>query len=1065
MKLICGIFIYSKITYKKFMAKSYFSKVSVFLVTVLIIGVMIFTISKNTRTENSFSYIYEDHGYIDGEVIVSLNGDADINKLVNDFSSIGLRIKERLVPGMNIYLMEYDKTKSSAVDALISIKSKHDVSIAQFNHNNLVERTVSSIQVTTPNDTRFSEQWDMNNTGQTGGTPDADIDAPEAWDIATGGNTALGDTIVVCVVDGGGDLANTELNYWKNYGEIPGNGIDDDGNGYIDDVNGWSAITNNGTIPVESHSTHVAGTVGAKGNNNLGVTGVNWKVKVMAVNGSTSSEAVAIKAYGYVYKQRKLYNETNGLKGAFVVSTNSSFGVDNGQPASYPLWCAFYDSLGRVGVLSAGAGPNNNVNIDVVGDIPTGCPSPWMIAVTNTTNTDVKNSGAGYGPINMDIGAPGTNILSTLPGNTFGLNTGTSMATPHVAGAIGLMYNAAGANLIQLGRTKPDSLATYMKQVMLSTVDTLASLNTLVLSKGRLNLFKAVNKVKVSNVPVLNNFNLTAPSGSTTITTFPGSSTNYTFNWDTSATGATYRFIFGSPAAPNRQITIDAGTNTLSITSGALDNILAGLGVTQGNSLVGSWDVWAKRTLPVNDSLKSLNGPRVITLTRGVPPLSAFNLLSPVSGTSITTSTFNNSSVNFLWSRSGQGTYYRWMFDAPTFSGPALMRVMSGNSGNDSTISFVNSSLDLTLGTLGLNPGDSLVGQWKVYAYRSATDSVGSTQTFALTLKRQAKGDVLVAYDSTVASNIVSRDSVITALSNLGVTFDLYNRGPNTTTTSLSFRGYKKVLWLGEGTSVFSIVQKDSVKAYLNAGGVTTATKSKLIIFGEDVGYTLDRTGSTYLDTTLARQYLGFIYVSDRPSAGVGFVGIRGMAINSNVKDSIGGTWPDVLKRSNTNSVINLYGFRGVNSVDSVSSIGRQATTFNTATFGFDIESMRNAADGPTSSPVRRIVKSALDYVDQLLVSAESNTSIIPTVYELKQNYPNPFNPVTKISYSVPKSGIVTMKIFDLTGREVAVLVNDIKAPGVYSINFNASSFASGVYFYRLEAQDFVDTKRMVLLK
>jgi len=1040
------------------MVKRYTSKFFVFFATALIIAIMIFAITKNTRTESSFSYIYEDKNYIEGEILVSLNGGGDINKLVNDFSGIGLRVKEKLVPDMEIYLLEFDKSKSSSVDALISIKGKRDVSVAQFNH-------IVTPRVTTPNDTRYSEQWDMNNTGQSGGTPDADIDAPEAWDVATGGNTAMGDTIVVCVVDGGGDLTHPDITWWKNYQEIPGNGIDDDNNGYIDDYDGWNAIGNNGTIPSNSHATHVSGTVGAKGNNNQGVAGVNWKVKVMPVNGSTSSEAVAIKAYAYPYKMRKLYNETNGTKGAYVVSTNSSFGVDNGQPANFPLWCAMYDSLGRVGVLSAGAGPNNNVNIDVVGDIPTACPSPWLIAVTNTTNTDVKNSGAGYGPINMDLGAPGTNILSTLPSNSYGLNTGTSMATPHVAGAIGLMYNAAGINFIQLGKVKPDSLATYMKFAMLSTVDTLASLNTLVLSKGRLNLFKAVNKVKVTNVPVLNNFSLTVPSAGTTVTTLPGSSQTVTFTWDTSATGASYKFIFGSPAAPNRQITIGAGTNSITMTLGALDNILSGLGVAQGNSLAGSWDVWALRQLPTIDSLKSQNGPRAITLTRGVPALSAFNLVSPASGTTITTSGFNNSNVNFTWTRSGQGTFYRWMFDAPTFAGAPIFRIMSGNSGNDSTLSIVNSSLDLMLSQAGLNPGDSLAGQWRVYAYRSATDSAASVQTFALTLKRQAKGDVLVAYDSTVAGCRVSRDSVTTALSNLGVTFDLYNRGANTATSSITFRGYKKVLWLGEGTSTIANVQKDSIKSYLNAGGTSAANKSKFIIFSEDVGYNLDRSGATYLDTVFTRQYLGIVFTADRPSTGAGFVGLRGLQISSGIKDSIAGTWPDVLKKSSTNSTALLYGYRWFNSADSVNAIGRQANTFNTATFGLDIEALRNAADGPASSPVRRIVKAALDYVDQLLVNAGENTSLIPTVFELKQNFPNPFNPVTKISYSVPKAGIVTLKIFDVTGREVASLMNEMKQPGVYSVDFNAASFASGVYFYRLEAQDFVDTKRMVLLK
>ncbi|MBS1514962.1 MAG: S8 family serine peptidase [Bacteroidetes bacterium] len=1040
------------------MEKKFFSGLSVFFITALIVGVFIFAISKNTKTESSFSSIYEDKNYIEGEILVSLNGGANINNLLADYSNIGLRVKERLIPDMNIYLLEFDKTRMSSIDALISIKGKRDVSVAQFNH--IVQQ-----RVTTPNDTRFAEQWDMNNTGQSGGTPDADIDAPEAWDIATGGNTAMGDTIVVCVVDGGGDLTHPDITWWKNYQEIPGNGIDDDGNGYIDDYDGWNAISNNGTIPSNSHATHVSGTVGAKGNNSQGVAGVNWKVKVMPVNGSTSSEAVAIKAYGYPYKMRKLYNETNGTKGAFVVSTNSSFGVDNGQPSNFPLWCAMYDSLGRVGVLSAGAGPNNNVNIDVVGDIPTACPSPWLIAVTNTTNTDVKNSGAGYGPINMDLGAPGTNILSTLPGNTYGNNTGTSMATPHVAGAVGLMYNAAGINFIQLGKIKPDSLATYMKFAMLSTVDTLASLQTLVLSKGRLNLFKAVNKVKVSNVPVLNNFSLTSPAAGTTVTTLPGSSQTVTFMWDTSATGASYKFIFGSPSAPNRQITIGAGTNSVTMTLGALDNILAGLGVAQGNSLVGSWDVWASRQLPTVDSLKSQNGPRAVTLTRGVPTLSAFNLVSPASGTTITTSGFNNSNVNFSWTRSGQGTFYRWMFDAPTFAGAPLFRIMSGNSGNDSTLSLVNSSLDLMLGQAGLNPGDSLAGQWRVYAYRNATDSAASVQTYALTFKRQAKGDVLVAYDSTSANCRISRDSVTTALSNLGVTFDFYNRGTSSATTSISFRGYKKVIWLGEGTSTIANPQKDSLKSYLTAGGTTVAAKSKLIIFSEDIGYNHDRAGATYLDTVFTRQYLGIVFIADRPSVGAGNVGLKGLQISSGIKDSIAGTWPDVIKKSSAGSTALLYGYRWFNSSDSVNAIGRQANTFNTATFSLDIEALRNTADGPTSSPVRRIVKAALDYVDQLLVSSGENTSLIPSVFELKQNYPNPFNPVTKISYSIPKAGIVTLKIFDVTGREVASLMNELKQPGVYAVDFNASSFASGVYFYRLESADFVDTKRMVLLK
>ena len=174
-----------------------------------------------------------------------------------------------------------------------------------------------------------------------------------------------------------------------------------------------------------------------------------------------------VEAYGYVLEQRTRYNQSNGLHGAFVVSTNSSFGVDYGQPASYPLWCAMYDSMGVQGILSAAATANLNINIDVQGDIPTACPSNYLLAVTNTTRNDVRNSGAAYGLTTIDLGAPGTDVYSTFPGNTYGNLTGTSMATPHVAGAIGLMYAAACPTFIAACKTQPGPMALQIKQYLL----------------------------------------------------------------------------------------------------------------------------------------------------------------------------------------------------------------------------------------------------------------------------------------------------------------------------------------------------------------------------------------------------------------------------------------------------------------------------------------------------------------------------------------------------------------------------------------------------------------------
>jgi hypothetical protein len=226
------------------------------------------------------------------------------------------------------------------------------------------------------------------------------------------------------------------------------------------------------------------------------VTGVNWGVKIMPVMGSDGTEAQVVEAYTYVFDARKLYNTTNGAQGAFVVSTNSSFGVDMGQPSQYPLWCAMYDSMGVVGILSAAATANQNWDIDQVGDIPTACSSIFMLAVTNTTRNDVKTTSAGYGAQTIDLGAPGTQVESTIPGNNYGSLSGTSMASPHVAGAVALMYAAGCSQMITDYKAHPDSIAILMRNYLLSSVDPNTSLQGICTSNGRLNLYNALLAVQ-----------------------------------------------------------------------------------------------------------------------------------------------------------------------------------------------------------------------------------------------------------------------------------------------------------------------------------------------------------------------------------------------------------------------------------------------------------------------------------------------------------------------------------------------------------------------------------------
>jgi len=431
--------------------------------------------------------------YLPGELIIQIRGDYlrqdvledNLRILERDFARYNLQVDRVLSRRLRIYLISFDPELTATAQQLIRLKQHALIEEAQFNHRVELRQTI-------PNDPLFSQQWALLNTGQSGGTPGADIDATLAWDVTTGGETANDREIVVAVIDDGFCLDHLDLDFWKNINEIPGNGIDDDGNGYIDDYDGWNAYSNTGNIPVASHGTHVSGIVGAMGNNGLGVSGVNWNVKVMPIAGSSSNESTVVAAYGYVHEMRSLYNETNGDLGAYIVATNSSFGVNYGQPENYPLWGAMYDAMGEEGIISAAATMNINANVDEVGDVPTSFPSPYLLGVTNTTRYDQKSNSAAYGPTTIDLGAPGTQILSTTPNNNYSNSSGTSMASPHVAGAIGLMYAAAPEALLNQYDNQPDELALIMKDLLLAGVDILSSLEGITVTGGRLNLNNAI---------------------------------------------------------------------------------------------------------------------------------------------------------------------------------------------------------------------------------------------------------------------------------------------------------------------------------------------------------------------------------------------------------------------------------------------------------------------------------------------------------------------------------------------------------------------------------------------
>ncbi|MEI8619934.1 S8 family serine peptidase [Pseudoalteromonas sp. B129b] len=434
-------------------------------------------------------------------------------------------------------LAKFKVSGMSTKDAIALLKSHQAIEYVEPDYQVSIART--------PDDPRFDELWGLNNEGQTGGTADADIDAVEAWDISTGSRD-----VVVGVIDTGIDYSHSDLasNMWVNSSEIPGDGIDNDGNGFIDDVHGINAITDSGDpMDDEGHGTHVSGTIGASGGNGIGVVGVNHEVSLVgckfldaAGNGSTSD---AIKCIDYMVSLKN--------SGVNLRVLNNSWG---GGGYSQALADAIASSEAADLLFVAAAG-NDTIDNDVNPHYPSNYENASVLSVASTDQTDGISWFSHYGLTSVDMGAPGSAILSTTPGESYASYSGTSMATPHVAGAAALVLSI-----------NPELSTQELKDLLMNSGDANAALQGVTVAGTRLN----VNQALIDADPTPG-FKISADPLTQQIEA--GQATNYTFTigsiaeWDEEVTlelsttlGGAY--LSSLTARPGDEVMLNVETDT-----------------------------------------------------------------------------------------------------------------------------------------------------------------------------------------------------------------------------------------------------------------------------------------------------------------------------------------------------------------------------------------------------------------------------------------------------------------------------------------------------------------------
>lgn len=445
--------------------------------TRIVVGLVCVLFSVSAFSANHINVSKQKH--VPGELIVKLRQaqpGKGIQRLV--ISSLQKKFGSTAVLDMKPFITDgslYKIRMVNGTDLAMAISILGTENAVEFAEPNIIYHALDTGM---PNDPDFIKTWGIKNTGQTDaagqvGISGADINVMPLWREGIHGNQKT----LVAVIDTGVSWDHPDLaaNIYTNPGEAgdkSGNGVDDDKNGFIDDVHGWNFVANNNNSRDDNgHGTHCSGTIGAVGNNGIGVAGINWNVSILPVKfldsqGSGTLEA-AVDAINYA-KMMKVQVMSNSWGGG----------------AESQTMIAAIQAAKDAGILFVAAAGNDSSNNDNSPSYPASTQVDNVVAVAATDNKDQLATFSNYGPKTVHVAAPGVKVYSTVLDGKYEAFSGTSMATPHVAGVAALLWSE-----------NPTWTFAQIKDRMIKTSDPVPGLRRKVIANGRINAYSAFHGI------------------------------------------------------------------------------------------------------------------------------------------------------------------------------------------------------------------------------------------------------------------------------------------------------------------------------------------------------------------------------------------------------------------------------------------------------------------------------------------------------------------------------------------------------------------------------------------